>query len=118
MLSSSRLSFLYKCSCRRDEAASRPKAEFVPKTLADLNIEGVSTEGLNGTNTHTYHHGTSIITTNSYQITRNTKPAPNIVYKPDPFDPWTFTPGIFCLFISFCSFATLRLFCTCRTSRI
>lgn len=26
---------------RRDEAASRPKSEFVPKTLAELNIEGI-----------------------------------------------------------------------------
>ena len=33
--------------CRKDEAACRPKAEFVPKTLADLNVEGIS-DGLNG----------------------------------------------------------------------
>lgn len=33
--------------CRKDEAASRPKAEFIPKTLADLNVEGIS-DGLNG----------------------------------------------------------------------
>jgi len=32
---------------RKDEAACRPKAEFVPKTLADLNVEGFS-DGLNG----------------------------------------------------------------------
>jgi len=33
--------------CRKDEAACRPKAEFIPKTLADLHIEGIS-DGLNG----------------------------------------------------------------------
>jgi hypothetical protein len=32
---------------RKDEAAIRPKAEFLPKTLADLNVEGIS-DGLNG----------------------------------------------------------------------
>lgn len=34
---------------RRDEAASRPKSEFVPKTLTEVNIEGIgggSSEGL------------------------------------------------------------------------
>lgn len=36
---------------RKDEAASRPKAEFVPKTLADLNVEGIS-DGLNGGTPH------------------------------------------------------------------
>jgi len=33
---------------KKDEAAIRPKAEFVPKTLADLHVEGFS-DGLNGT---------------------------------------------------------------------
>jgi len=32
---------------KKDEAANRPKAEFIPKTLADLNVEGIS-DGLNG----------------------------------------------------------------------
>lgn len=32
---------------RKDEAAIRPKTEFVPKTLADLHVEGIS-DGLNG----------------------------------------------------------------------
>ncbi|XP_021936613.1 endophilin-A isoform X3 [Zootermopsis nevadensis] len=32
---------------KKDEAASRPKAEFIPKTLADLHVEGIS-DGLNG----------------------------------------------------------------------
>ncbi|XP_077285011.1 SH3 domain containing GRB2 like, endophilin-A isoform X2 [Arctopsyche grandis] len=35
---------------KMDEAASRPKLEFVPKTLADLNIDGVSTDGSHGYN--------------------------------------------------------------------
>ncbi|XP_055706219.1 endophilin-A isoform X2 [Phlebotomus papatasi] len=34
--------------CKREEAEARPKTEFVPKTLADLNIEGLSMDGLNG----------------------------------------------------------------------
>ncbi|XP_075217616.1 SH3 domain containing GRB2 like, endophilin-A isoform X13 [Lycorma delicatula] len=34
---------------KRNEAAERPKVTFVPKTLADLNVEGISqTEGMNG----------------------------------------------------------------------
>lgn len=32
---------------KKDDAANRPKAEFIPKTLADLNVEGIS-DGLNG----------------------------------------------------------------------
>lgn len=32
---------------RREEAVNRPKQEFVPKTLADLHIEGLS-DGLTG----------------------------------------------------------------------
>ncbi|VEN62444.1 unnamed protein product [Callosobruchus maculatus] len=32
---------------KKDEAANRPKVEFVPKTLQDLNIEGVSADGMN-----------------------------------------------------------------------
>ncbi|XP_055693852.1 endophilin-A isoform X9 [Lutzomyia longipalpis] len=32
---------------KREEAECRPKTEFVPKTLADLNIEGLSMDGLN-----------------------------------------------------------------------
>ncbi|XP_008552825.1 endophilin-A isoform X2 [Microplitis demolitor] len=34
---------------KKDEAANRPKLEFVPKTLADLNVEGLSLgDGMNG----------------------------------------------------------------------
>ncbi|XP_026463426.1 endophilin-A-like [Ctenocephalides felis] len=33
---------------KKEEAASRPKMEFVPKTLADLHIEGVLEGGVNG----------------------------------------------------------------------
>ncbi|XP_063224448.1 endophilin-A isoform X16 [Bacillus rossius redtenbacheri] len=35
---------------KKQEAASRPKSEFVPKTLSDLNVEGLS-DGLNGAST-------------------------------------------------------------------
>lgn len=33
---------------RRDEAAVRPKHEFIPKTLADLHAEGLTSDDVNG----------------------------------------------------------------------
>lgn len=36
---------------RRDEAAVRPKREFVPKTLADLHAEGFGVDDVNGAST-------------------------------------------------------------------
>ncbi|XP_043468455.1 endophilin-A isoform X6 [Leptopilina heterotoma] len=33
---------------KKDEAANRPKMNFVPKTLADLHVDTVSSEGING----------------------------------------------------------------------
>ncbi|XP_066992826.1 endophilin-A isoform X9 [Anabrus simplex] len=36
---------------KKDEAANRPKSEFVPKTLADLHVEGL-TDGMNGAPPH------------------------------------------------------------------
>lgn len=49
---------------RKDEAANKPKLEFVPKTLADLHVDGLPTsDAMNGGNfslhgkthfTHTY----------------------------------------------------------------
>ncbi|KAJ8934874.1 hypothetical protein NQ314_013150 [Rhamnusium bicolor] len=86
---------------KKDEAANRPKVEFVPKSLTDLNIEGV-TDGLNGTNNHnnilnhhSNHHSSNSNLSSGYQFKR---PAPKTVpikqtYKPDPFDPWSFPPG-------------------------
>lgn len=41
------MKYLFAFFHRKDEAASRPKAEFIPKTLADLHVEGIS-DGLNG----------------------------------------------------------------------
>ncbi|XP_015109527.1 endophilin-A isoform X7 [Diachasma alloeum] len=35
---------------KKDEAANRPKLEFVPKTLADLNVEGLPLDHMNGGN--------------------------------------------------------------------
>ncbi|KAJ8951445.1 hypothetical protein NQ318_006874 [Aromia moschata] len=76
----------------KDEAANRPKVEFVPKSLTDLNIEGV-TDGLNGTNNHNNllnnhhnnHHSSNSNLSGGYQFKR---PAPKTVptkqiYKPD-----------------------------------
>ncbi|XP_044574601.1 endophilin-A isoform X2 [Cotesia glomerata] len=43
---------------KKDEAANRPKLEFVPKTLADLHVEGLSLgDGMNGGNF--FLHGAS-----------------------------------------------------------
>lgn len=55
---------------RREDAANRPKVEFVPKTLAELNVEGLS-ENMNGG---------SIFNTYGQE-------------KDDPFDPWSKPPA-------------------------
>lgn len=57
---------------KRNEAANRPKMEFVPKTLADLNVDGISSEGINGGSI--FHVGSS----STYGQERD-----------DPFDPWS-----------------------------
>jgi hypothetical protein len=41
---------LFKQIFRREEAADRPKSDFQPKTLADLNMDGGSTHGSDGVN--------------------------------------------------------------------
>lgn len=77
--------------------------EFVPKTLGDLNIEGVS-DGVNGTS----HYSSSNSHTNYKQ--HHPRPLPKTYpnYKTDPFDPWSSVTGIFLFFvfildfISFC----------------
>ncbi|XP_065215032.1 endophilin-A isoform X2 [Planococcus citri] len=33
---------------KRDEAANRPKRDFIPKTLADLHVEGITSDDVNG----------------------------------------------------------------------
>ncbi|KAK4872133.1 hypothetical protein RN001_016257, partial [Aquatica leii] len=76
---------------KKDEAANRPKMEFVPKTLGDLNIEGVS-DGVNGTNHHNSH-------TNSLNSVKQRprplpKQVPPIYNRSDPFDPWTSVPDV------------------------
>ncbi|CAH1377597.1 hypothetical protein MTP99_018997 [Tenebrio molitor] len=78
---------------KKEEAANRPKVEFVPKSLADLHIEGVS-DGVNGihhNNINTNHHN---ITNSGHQFKR---PAPRTIpthtKQPDPFDPWSFPQG-------------------------
>ncbi|XP_045482546.1 endophilin-A isoform X4 [Harmonia axyridis] len=78
---------------KREEAAERPKVEFVPKSLTDLNIEGVL-DGVNGT--HHSNPNLNIQHQNSYNISNNQfkKPAipksiPNRTHL-DPFDPWSY----------------------------
>ncbi|XP_049837123.1 endophilin-A isoform X3 [Schistocerca gregaria] len=61
---------------KKQEAANRPKSEFVPKTLHDLHVEGL-TDGLNGT--HPHHPAAS---TGQYGRARHD----------DPFDPWHAPP--------------------------
>lgn len=90
---------------KREEAANRPKVEFVPKTLSDLNIEGVIgvSDGYNGTNSNHVNLFNNHSSSNSYSqnITNTTnggnqfrRPAPKTVpvkeqLPPDPFDPWS-----------------------------
>ncbi|KAF7287740.1 hypothetical protein GWI33_003376 [Rhynchophorus ferrugineus] len=87
---------------KREEAVNRPKVEFVPKTLSDLNIEGVSvTDGYNGThssqrslNSHNIGNNYSNKNNSSNGRKQFSRPAPKIapikpLPPPDPFDPWT-----------------------------
>lgn len=87
---------------RKEEAANRPKAEFVPKTLADLNIEHVgSMDGMNGLNSNStsflpaQHSGGS----NSYSFNNQNQNTYPSVYPNAPplksnhsFDPWSAAP--------------------------
>lgn len=113
---------------RKDDAANRPKLEFVPKTLADLNIEGVS-DGVNGTNTNTHHHAYNTHHVNPFPSNRpvisakptnphnqfitpsikivkpqpkNNKPQPKpLQHDPfSPFDPWN-SQGLFYFYFLF-----------------
>uniref|UniRef100_A0A1B6MEE8 Endophilin-A n=1 Tax=Graphocephala atropunctata TaxID=36148 RepID=A0A1B6MEE8_9HEMI len=60
---------------KKEEAANRPKVEFVPKTLADLQVEGIS-ESMNGGSI--FHSG------NSHTFGQE---------RDDPFDPWSTKPA-------------------------
>ncbi|KAK7865696.1 hypothetical protein R5R35_014509 [Gryllus longicercus] len=60
---------------KKSEAAMRPKAEFVPKTLQDLHVEGIS-DGVNGAPPHPPS------STGQYGRARHD----------DPFDPWHAPP--------------------------
>ncbi|XP_077285013.1 SH3 domain containing GRB2 like, endophilin-A isoform X3 [Arctopsyche grandis] len=53
---------------KMDEAASRPKLEFVPKTLADLNIDGVSTDGSHGYNNGGSNAGSPVHKPNNLEL--------------------------------------------------
>ncbi|KAK9718938.1 Variant SH3 domain [Popillia japonica] len=71
---------------KRDEAVGRPKVEFVPKTLADLNIEGV--DAVNGTN-----FKNSVISTRPTPVSRSTSKTQPTHNKSDLFDSWTINSG-------------------------
>ncbi|XP_057653023.1 endophilin-A isoform X6 [Diorhabda carinulata] len=97
---------------KTDEAANRPKVEFVPKTLHDLHIETVQ-DGLNGTNNHNnlFNHSSNHHSNSNFLSTGGSghifkRPAPKTVpikttnYNnhptqplPDPFDPWSYPQG-------------------------
>ncbi|KAK9890308.1 hypothetical protein WA026_010411 [Henosepilachna vigintioctopunctata] len=79
---------------KREEAAERPKVEFVPKSLVDLNIEGVS-DGVNGThhsnpnlNNHN-HNAYNVSSNNHFKRPAAPKSIPNRIQS-DPFDPWSY----------------------------
>ncbi|CAH1965260.1 unnamed protein product [Acanthoscelides obtectus] len=80
---------------KKDEAANRPKVEFVPKTLQDLNIEGVSSDGMNGTNYQNSliipsSHNNKVPSYNTQLKGTVNKPVPiRHTINPDPFDPWS-----------------------------
>ncbi|VEN62442.1 unnamed protein product [Callosobruchus maculatus] len=85
---------------KKDEAANRPKVEFVPKTLQDLNIEGVSADGMNGTNYQNSliipsSHNNKVVSSYGSQIKGTvSKPIPiRNTFNPDPFDPWSIPQG-------------------------
>lgn len=86
---------------KKEEAANRPKSEFTPKTLADLNIEHIGLDGINGLNSNSnsylpaQHTGGS----NSYSFNnqnQNTYPSvyPNTqpLQSHKPIDPWSAAP--------------------------
>ncbi|CAH1965252.1 unnamed protein product [Acanthoscelides obtectus] len=84
---------------KKDEAANRPKVEFVPKTLQDLNIEGVSSDGMNGTNYQNSliipsSHNNKVPSYNTQLKGTVNKPVPiRHTINPDPFDPWSIPQG-------------------------
>uniref|UniRef100_A0A1B6KMW2 Endophilin-A n=1 Tax=Graphocephala atropunctata TaxID=36148 RepID=A0A1B6KMW2_9HEMI len=61
---------------KKEEAANRPKVEFVPKTLADLQVEGIS-ESMNGTsqaNSPTHKPNQLELITNAQPRSTNVSP--------------------------------------------
>uniref|UniRef100_A0A1B6ES84 Endophilin-A n=1 Tax=Cuerna arida TaxID=1464854 RepID=A0A1B6ES84_9HEMI len=61
---------------KKEEAANRPKVEFVPKTLADLHVEGIS-ESMNGTsqgNSPTHKPNQLELITNAQPRSTNVSP--------------------------------------------
>ncbi|XP_052121759.1 endophilin-A isoform X2 [Frankliniella occidentalis] len=86
---------------KKEEAANRPKGEFIPKTLADLNIEHGILDGINGLNSNsnsyspTQHSGGS----NSYSFNNQNQSTYPSVYpnapslqSHKPYDPWSAAP--------------------------
>ncbi|XP_018334058.1 endophilin-A isoform X3 [Agrilus planipennis] len=70
---------------KKDEAANRPKMEFVPKTLHDL--EGV-TDGFNGTSSH---FAPNSFPTQPFNLPpSHVSKVSNYRPSPDPFDSWSF----------------------------
>ncbi|XP_034245576.1 endophilin-A isoform X2 [Thrips palmi] len=87
---------------KKEEAANRPKSEFTPKTLADLNIDHVGVlDGMNGLNSNSNNYLPAQHTggSNSYSFNnqnQNTYPSvyPNTqpLQTHKPIDPWSAAP--------------------------
>ncbi|XP_060536943.1 endophilin-A isoform X3 [Cylas formicarius] len=87
---------------KKEEAMNRPKVEFVPKTLSDLNIEGVSVaDGYNGTNSNYFNTFNTQSGNNNSNLPssrgsfKGSALAPKLIPMkqapiPDPYDPWSF----------------------------
>ncbi|XP_060536942.1 endophilin-A isoform X2 [Cylas formicarius] len=90
---------------KKEEAMNRPKVEFVPKTLSDLNIEGVSVaDGYNGTNSNYFNTFNTQSGNNNSNLPssrgsfKGSALAPKLIPMkqapiPDPYDPWSFLEG-------------------------
>ncbi|KAK3929227.1 Endophilin-A [Frankliniella fusca] len=87
---------------KKEEAANRPKGEFVPKTLADLNIDHVGVmDGINGLNSNSNNYSPTLHSggSNSYSFNNQNQSTYPSVYPSapslqshKPYDPWSAAP--------------------------
>jgi hypothetical protein len=68
---------------RRDEAAERPKSDYQPKTLADLNMDGGSihgSDGVNGKHSQLSHQIQSLKSKQKNPTSPSCEPLPALPY--------------------------------------